>query len=361
MANAQAGQSWTLTLEFWNEQSGALTDPDGVTLDITYGSEVGFVTDVAGPFTYTGATGPAQGQVYRAGTGTYAYQWQVPAGALQGVYVANWSVLYQADTYLVVEDFPVLGGGVPIPVPGGDIGYWTGGLIYLAAGLDIEFGTVDSNGITWLWQKIEGWDGPDVSGGVIQRAGDQGAWPSPQWLQARTMTLTATASAPTQALRDLAREILQQAVPISDLAVLRYDEPVPKQAYVRRSGKVTEKYPTLTDVTFTIPLVAPDPRKYGTVPYQQYAVAPGAPGVGSLTLPFTIPFTLTNAAPGGSGATVACTNAGNFETRPSVGVEGPITSPSITTPPPRKPCPTRVSFSARTMCCYSISVSGRRP
>ena len=330
MANAQAGQPWVLVLEFYDEQSGALTDPDGVTLDITYGSEVGFVPDTGGPFTYTGSPVPAQSQVYRTGIGQYAYVWQVPDNALQGVYVANWSVLYEGDTYLVVEDFPVLGGGVPIPVPGGDIGYWTGGLIYLAAGLDIEFGTVDSNGITWLWQKIEGWDGPDVSGGVIQRAGDQGAWPSPQWLQARTITLTATASAPTQALRDLAREILQQAVPISDLAVLRYDEPVPKQAFVRRSGKVTEKYPTLTDVTFTIPLVAPDPRKYGITSFQEYAVAPGPPVAGLLTIPFTAPFTLTSSAPGGSGASVACTNAGNFETRPTVGVEGPIISPAIT-------------------------------
>ena len=57
----------------------------------------------------------------------------------------------------------------------------------------------------------------------------------PQYYAARAITLTVTASAPTQALRDLARALLQHAVPISDLAVFTYNEPVPKQAAVRRS------------------------------------------------------------------------------------------------------------------------------
>ena len=328
-STATAGGAWLLFLDFYSEEDGVLTDPQTVQLDITYGSEVDLVPDVAGPFTYQGGSAPSSTQVYRLGTGQYAFTWLIPGSAVMGVYTANWTIGFDNDSLLVTESFPVL-GSVPIPVPSGDVGYWTGGLIYPEAGIDIEFGTTDENGITWLWQKIEGWDGPDVSGGVIQRAGDQGAWPSPQWFQARVMTLTVTASAPTQALRDLARSILQQAVPISDLAALRYDEPIPKLVYCRRSGKITEKCPTLTDVTFTVPLVAPDPRKYSTVSYQEYGVAPGPPVEALLTIPFTVPFTLTSAAPGGSGAQVACINSGNFETRPTIGVTGPITSPAIT-------------------------------
>jgi hypothetical protein len=327
MPGAMAGQPWTLDLNFYDENSGALTDPATVQLDITYGQEVGFTPDVAGPFSYSGASSPAPGQIWRIGTGQYAFIWMVPASAPQGVYVANWTCQFNSDTFLGVENFNLTGGYTP-PVPAGDTGYWTGGLIYAAAGLDIEFGKVDSNGICWLWQKIEGWDGPDLQGvGVIPRSGDHGAWASPQYFAARTLTLTVTASAPTQTLRDLARTLLHQAVPVSDLAVLRYDEPVPKLARVRRSGKLTEAYPTLTDVTFTIGLVAPDPRKYAVAPKSlTVGLLPTGLGGGMLE-PFTVPFTLHTAPP--PGAAVA-TNAGSFATPPVVVITGPVTGPTLT-------------------------------
>lgn len=324
---AFAGQPYLLNLNFYNEQSGVLSDPTSVQLDITYGSEIGFVPDVAGPYTYQGASTPTAGQVWRTGVGQYACYWYIPVGTPQGVYVANWTVVYQGDTYLGVENFNLSGGYKPT-VPAGDTGFWTGGLIYSAAGLDIEFGKTDSNGITWLWQKIEGWDGPDVQGaGVIPRSGDHGAWASPQFYAARQLTLTVTASAPTQALRDTARALLQQAVPISDLAVLRYDEPIPKFTYIRRSGKLTETYPTLSDVTFTVGLVAPDPRKYSMV-QRSLAIGLLPSGVGGgMVEPFSVPFTLNSAPPPG---TATATNGGSFLTPPVVVVTGPVTGPTLT-------------------------------
>lgn len=327
MSNAVAGQPWTLFLDFYDEVTGALTDPVTVQLDITYGEQIGFVPDVAGPFTYSGAVSPSSGQVYRLGVGQYAFLWNVPFAAAQGVYVANWTGQYGGATFLGVENFPVTGSYQP-PVPGSDLGFWTGGLIYSAQGLDIEFGQVDANGIAWLWQKIEGWDSPDIQGaGVIPRSGDHGAWASPQYFAARTMTLTVMASAPTQALRDTARALLQQAVPVSDLAMLRYDEPVPKFAWVRRSGKVTEAYPTLSDVAFTIGLVAPDPRKYAMAQKSlQIGLLP-AGGGGSMIEPFAVPFSLAGAPPPG---TAVAANAGSFVSPPVAVVTGPVTGPSLT-------------------------------
>lgn len=326
MSQAVAGFPWTLYLDFFDEVSGALVDPASVQLDITYGQEVGFAADVTGPFTYQGASSPTPNQVWRIGTGQYAYIWYIPIGTAQGVYVANWTCHYGSVNYLGTENFPVSGGYTPA-VPSGDVGYWTGGLSYCAAGLDIEFGKTDSNGITWLWQKLEGWDGPDVQGaGVIPRSGDHGAWPSPQYYAARTMTWTVTASAPTQALRDTARALLQQAVPISDLAVLRFDEPVAKYAWVRRSGKVTETCPTLTDVTFTIGLVAPDPRKYGM---GQRSVTIGlipAGAGGGMVEPFTVPVTLATAPPPGTSNGY---NGGSFETPAVAVVAGPVSGPQL--------------------------------
>lgn len=326
MSGAIAGQPWTLYLNFYQEVTGTLADPTSVQLDVTYGQQVGFVPDTYGPITYSGASSPTSGQVWRTGVGQYAAIWNIPYGTPQGVYVANWTCSFGGNNFLGVEDFTV-SGSVPLSVPGGDTGYWTGGLIYDAAGLDIEFGTTDSNGITWLWQKIEGWDSPDIQGaGVIPRSGDHGAWASPQYFAARTMTLTVMASAKSQALRDTARAMLQQAVPVSDLAMLRYDEPVPKFTWVRRSGKVTEAYPTLADVTFTIGLVAPDPRKYSmTQRSLQIGLLPSGGG-GSMVEPFTVPFSLAAAPPPG---TAVATNGGNFMTPPVAVVTGPVTGPTL--------------------------------
>lgn len=327
MAAATAGQPWALYLNFYQEEAGTLVDPASVQLDITYGEQIGFTPDVAGPYTYQGASSPTSGQVWRTGVGQYAATWNIPQGAPMGVYVANWTCQYVGDTYLGVENFNVSGGIIQV-VPSGDVGYWTGGLIYPPAGLDIEFGQVDGSGITWLWQRLDGWDGPDVQGaGVIARSGDHGAWASPQYYAARTMTLTITASAPTQALRDQARATLQQAVPISDLAQLRYDEPIPKYAWVRRSGKVTEAYPTLTDVTFTVGLVAPDPRKYASTQRSlAIGLSPADIG-GGMIVPFSVPFTLATAPPP---STAVATNAGNFETAPVVVITGPVSGPTLT-------------------------------
>ena len=326
MGNVYAAGTVTnppLTLDFYNEENGQLTDPDAIQLDITFGTEVSLIPDYAGPFTYAGASAPSPGVLYRIAAGQYGFEWPIPANAQSGVYVANWSCQYQGDTFLGVENFTVTGGVLTTGQVSGDLGYWTGSLSF--AGKLVSFGATDASGITWLWRKLEGWDGPDVSGGIAQRSEDHGGWPSPQFFAPRNLTLTVTASAPTQALRDQARAALSQVVPVSGLATLLYNEPVPKVAYVRRSGKLTEAYPTLADVTFTIGLVAPDPRKYGSQ-VNSVSVPGGSTGAG-LVFPVVFPVTFPAAPPAG---VVTVTNAGNFETRPQVQVTGPVTSPSLT-------------------------------
>jgi hypothetical protein len=164
---------------------------------------------------------------------------------------------------------------------------------------------------------------------VIQRSADHGGWPAPSYYGPRIITLTVMASAPTQALRDAARAELQQAFPVNDLAMLVYNEPVPKLAYVRRnaSAAITESYPTLTDVVFSVPLVAPDPRKYATTPQTVSLVVP-APIVNPLALPFSLPVSFPGNIPP-SDTSVTALNVGTFETRPTITVTGPITSPAI--------------------------------
>lgn len=340
------GATAPLNLSFFNQATGGvLADPSSVTLDITYGTAVGLIADYAGPFPWTGASSPIAGQVYRTGTGLFAFQWQVPPGTAAGVYVANWTCVYgaNADVFIGEENIIVTGGGLAIsslgvvsglPAVPADTGYWTGSIAYTPpAGsttqyspVTIPFGSVDSNGIAWILKQVTGWDSPDVQGaGVIPRSGDHGAWASTQYYAARMITLTVLASAASQSLRDTARAVLQQACPVSDLALFTYSEPIPKQAQVRRSGRIAETYPTLADVEFTIGLVAPDPRKYGTQVLTA-RVNPAPSTGGGFPVPLRVPFSLGPLTPGGQ---VTLTNTGTFETRPLVTFAGPVTSPAL--------------------------------
>ena len=333
---ATPGEGYQLSFSFVDYESGSPVDPSQVTLDITYGEAAGEVPDYAGPFTWAGNTSPVVNTIWRTGVGQYSFWWNIPASALPGVYIANWTAVYgpSGDSFLAFENFPLLGGGPFVPVPAGDTGFWTGSLTYAPAWssspLVIPFGATDANGITWLWQSIQGWDSPPAAGqGVIQRSADHGGWPAPQFYGPRILTLTIMASAPTQALRDYARALMQQAVPSNDLAVLQYNEPVPKAIYVRRNATaaVTEACPTLTDVIFTIPMVAPDPRKYAVPPQTAGLVVP-APSSTVFALPFKLPVSFPGNIPPSS-TSITAYNTGTFETRPVLVVTGPITSPAV--------------------------------
>jgi hypothetical protein len=337
-APAQPGQPYIVSFVFTDYSGGTTVDPLSLTLDLTYGEAVGEVPDVAGPFTYSGVTAAMPGVLWRTGVGQYSFWWNVPADALPGVYIANWTATYGAgpepDTFLTFENFPLTAGGPFVPVPSGDTGFWTGSITYSPSWspqpIVIPFGTTDASGVTWQWHSIDGWDSPPTAGqGVIQRSADQGGWPAPQFFGPRIITLHGMASAPDQPTRDQARALLQQAVPVNDLAVLQYNEPVPKIAYVRRnaSAAITETCPTLCDVVFSIPMVAPDPRKYA-IPAQTAGVVIGPPSLSTLALPFSLPVSFPGNIPP-SATSVTVVNSGTFETRPTLVITGPITSPGV--------------------------------
>jgi hypothetical protein len=210
-----------------------------------------------------------------------------------------------------------------------DTGFWTGSITfqpsYQTTPIVISIGTgPDSNGIAWIWESITGWDSPDVAGAVMQRGADHGGWATGQYYAPRSLTLMLRASCPDQPTRDLARSILQQAIPVNALCILQYNEPIPKQIAVRRSGRIAEAYDNVSEVEFACVLVAPDPRKYSTV-IKQWPAASFGPQNYS-TIPFTVALTLpTQNAPPSSGNT----NAGNIDTRPNVQITGPIHKPGL--------------------------------
>lgn len=330
---AQPGQPYYLDFVFATYVSGTPVDPSSLQLVITYGGQ----SEVAGPWTYTGSSTEASDSIWRTGTGTYTARWDVPvAGLLAGVYEAGWASTYgpDSDQFEVFENFGITMQGPPYaPVLAGDVGYWGGSITYQPAWSSspfaVTFGEVDANGVAWILKSVKGWDGPPSVGSVIQRSADHGGWPAAQYYGPRLLTLTVFASAPNQALRDQAKEQLVQCVPVSDLATFTYLEPTPKQAAVRQVGgaQIGMTFPTLCDVEFSIPLVAPDPRKYSTTGLIQTATLP-APAINPLTLPVTLPIGFPGATPALDSA-VVCVNSGTFETRPGITFSGPIINPQI--------------------------------
>ena len=339
---AQPGAPYYLFFDFYDYENGAWAEPTSLSLAITYGNVTSGLgaANTAGPFTYTGATTEGSDTIWRLAEGQYQARWDVPgAGISPGVYIANWTAGYGGDQFLAEENIPVQGAGPITPPPAGDTGYWTGSLTYqpswAATPFTIPLGQVDANGTSWILKGVTGWDSPPVVGSVIQRSADHGGWPAIQVYGPRIITLDVMASAPTHALRDVARSQLQQAVAVGitpgDLTVFTYNEPVPKQALVRRNGgaMITEVLPTLCDAEFTIPLVAPDPRKYA-VQAQSAQVTLPPPVVNPLVLPFASGGPM--AFPGGippETITVPAGNAGTFETRPQITLTGPITGPQL--------------------------------
>src|SRR5579859_5257522 len=122
---AQPGQPFYLSFVFTTFSGGTPVDPASLVLDITYGESAGVVPDTAGPFTYSGASAEAPDTIWRTGTGAYTFRWDVPVkGIIPGVYVASWTTIYgpDADTFVALENFPVLGGPPFTPLPSGDTG-----------------------------------------------------------------------------------------------------------------------------------------------------------------------------------------------------------------------------------------------
>ncbi|MFB7500019.1 hypothetical protein ACFC09_35970 [Streptomyces sp. NPDC056161] len=187
----------------------------------------------------------------------------------------------------------------------------------------VALGAVDTAGVAWYLQSLEGWDSPDVRSEWTEREGDHGAWASPVYLGARPITLGGTIVAPSRALLEQAMEQVRVAAGLAD-TVLTVWETVPKQATVRRSGKPLMQYLTDTTATFSVMVTAADPRRYATA---VQSLATGLPAVtGGLTLPAATPWLLSASVTDGQ---VQAVNQGDFETRPVLTVTGPVTAPQI--------------------------------
>ncbi|MEV5138422.1 hypothetical protein AB0K71_05690 [Streptomyces syringium] len=192
----------------------------------------------------------------------------------------------------------------------------------------IPLGGVDSTGVAWALQELQGWDSAEVRAEVQQRDADHGAWASPVYLGERPISLAGVITATDRASLDDAMERLRAAAALTD-TTLTVQETIPKQATVRRSGKLLLQHVTDRIATYSVMVTAADPRRYDTALQTGTTMLPSS--TGGLTLPYTLPYTVSATTVTGA---IGATNQGTFETRPVLVIDGPVTQPQVLTQMP---------------------------
>jgi len=187
----------------------------------------------------------------------------------------------------------------------------------------LRLGAVDSSGVAWFLQDAEGWDSPDVRSEYTERESDHGAWASPVYFGGRPITLTGTIEAQSRAALQGAAEQLYAAASLSDTTLTVWED-TPKQATVRRSGKILLKYVSDRVATYSVIVTAADPRRYSTVLQTGTTALPST--TGGLTFPITFPIAFSATTVSGQ---INATNTGSMDTRPVLTIAGPVTAPVV--------------------------------
>ncbi len=188
----------------------------------------------------------------------------------------------------------------------------------------IQLGRVDSNGVAWALQSMDGWDGSEVRAEYTDREADHGSWSSPVYLGSRPVTLAGTVTAPDRTSLEGALEQLRTAAALTDTTLVVYELTSPKQAVVRRSGKPLFAYVTDRIATYSVLVTAGDPRRYSTTLQSGTTGLPNT--TGGLTFPITFPITFSATTVSGQ---IGAVNSGSMDTRPVLTIAGPVVAPTI--------------------------------
>lgn len=180
----------------------------------------------------------------------------------------------------------------------------------------------DSDGVKWITNEV-GYGG-GVVGDVIQKTGDHGGWLTDQYYTPRYLTLKVTIIAPTEDLRNLACGKLRRFLPINSLVTLNISDTTSFVCSVRRYGEISERHLNPTHAEFSIGVVAPDPRLYGT-DLREISINFSVLTSG-LTFPLTFPITFPA---NGSDVYTSVGTGGDIDTPFVATLFGPRTNPAI--------------------------------
>lgn len=190
----------------------------------------------------------------------------------------------------------------------------------------------DSTGVEWIVEDVDGWDMADVDSAVLPRFGVDGSWIGAGFYRSRFVTLKGILVGSTLAAAQAgSARLLAASGMIRTAGVLVVHEEVPQQAVVRLAGRVRLDRSLVGGraVRFEVPLVAADPRKYGTVEESKtFGTSTTSVPAAGFEFPLGLPFSFGsgNVITGGTAVVVG----GTVPTYPRLTFRGPSTAPSIT-------------------------------
>lgn len=145
----------------------------------------------------------------------------------------------------------------------------------------LTLGTIDQNLVRWRLRGLNGWHDVGASGSIEQRQFGDGAWFSRSNLTARRFVLSGTIFTDAsdveadRRLRDAATRLMA-SIPVNELGKVTVIEgELALYVMARLDGRPDIARNTEMSFTYSIPLVAPDPRKF----------VDGPPGEDSTGLP----------------------------------------------------------------------------
>lgn len=195
----------------------------------------------------------------------------------------------------------------------------TGVVSYTLGSLSVPHDHVDSMGVQWGVDYIDGLDGLGDTGSVEQFPADIGGWMTPAFHTPRELEIIGWLVSPHWAFTSTAVNQLKAALPISTLTDLVVSVPgeADRLYRVRQSGKPLFKREGRF-CNYSLSVVAPDPRGYSV---DEVVTSTGLPtSTGGLTTPFTLPTPIDAVVTSG---VLTVINEGDMPTSPVLRVNGP--------------------------------------
>jgi hypothetical protein len=188
---------------------------------------------------------------------------------------------------------------------------------------------VDDAGVWWVTVDLTGWRGsPATTLQVTQRPADHGGWASANpKLVPRQMELKLYIEAPDTAAMTAAYEQLLAAAGTGPIVLQVTEDGITRQAVVHRNGDVLPTDDAGTWATYSVPLEATDPRRYGSAT----AVSLYLPSAsGGLSWPVSWPISWPATVVSGD---AVLGNAGTISAPMTITVYGPTTGSTALSQP----------------------------
>lgn len=192
---------------------------------------------------------------------------------------------------------------------------------------DLALGVVDDAGVWWVLQDLAGWRGSQATTvTVAQKPAAHGGWASPRpRLVPRHLELVVHIAAPDAVAMDAAYEQLLAAVGIGPVVLQVTESGAARQVVVYRNGEILPTGDVDTEATYSVPLIAPDPRRYAAAETITQLYLPSS--TDGLVFPITFPITFPATVVSG---TAHLGNAGTIESPLRLVIYGPVSQPSVT-------------------------------